>query len=295
MIAFLFSFFLCLNASSQIIEKVQIQVGEEMISLLDLKAFQKQLRLRLVPSSLLFTRTYKKSQALDFMLNRFLLSQLAKKELLPAPSKKQIESLLKKLRGKLSHKAFAKKLQSAGLTLKELRKQIQTALTNDFFLSQFVIPKIIVSEKDIESYYFNKYHRPLFNTFEYEFVSVSFAENKKEAFLKKLKNKKSNDLEDMARSLNLDYKILTLKEKDIQTQLKKELIKLSVSQISPLFFLANQYYVLQLKWKYPKINQSEKKKKEKIEKLIYKQKVNQEISQWIEEKKTTFFIVRHPL
>ena len=299
---FVFLFFFYWNPQAQIVEKVQAQIAEEMISLIDLKNFQKQLSLDLVSPSFLLKQMYKKSQLLnnkdkllDFMITRNLLAQITKKEGLSEIPNKDIETSLRSLKGKISHKKFSRKLNQAGIDLKALRKQIRTDLKNDLLLAQFVISKIIVSEQDIESYHFNKHNQALFKNFEYEFVSVTFAENKKSAVLKKILDKDSDDLEKMARSLDLEHKVLKLKQKDIQPTFKKELDKLSVSQLSPVLLLGNSYYILQLKWKYPQISPGEQKKKNQIEKTLYKKKLKEEIKKWVEEKKASFSIVRHSL
>lgn len=303
-IFFICSFLLFLHFSSQaqIIERIQAQIGEEMVSLIDLKNFQKQLRLDLVSSSLLLTEIYKKSELLkdknkllDFMITRKMLFQVAKQEKLSSFSKKDIEKHFLLIKGKSSHKEFSSKLKKADLNLKSLREQILIDLKNNLLFAQFVVPKIIISEQDIESYHFNKYNQALFKNFEYEFVSVSFREDKKAGLLKKIKDTPLDSLEEIARSLNLEHKNLKLKDKEIQKLFKKELDKLSVSQISPLLLIGDSYYVLQLKWKQPQISPKEQKKKEQIEKTLYKKKLKEEIQKWVEKKRASFSIIRHPL
>ena len=292
--------FLSLNLQGAVVEETLVQIGEEMISLIDFKNFRKQMRLKLAPPSLLLKEKHQgakllkdKNKLLEFMIDRNMLYQTAKKEKLPEISKKDIEAKFNQLKGASSHKVFAKKLKTAGLTPKTLKDQIIMDLKNDLLLSQFVISKITVSEQDIESHHFNKYSKALFKTFEYEFVSVHFSENKKEAILKKFLNKDVIDLKKTALSLGLEYKVSKLKQKDIQPVFKKALDKLSVSQISPLFIFGDFYYILQLKWKYPKISPEEQKRKTRIEKMLYKKKRKEEIHKWIEEKKASFSIVRH--
>lgn len=297
-LVFLFSF----NSQARVVEKIQAQIAEEMISLIDLKNFQKQFRWGLVPSSLLLKQVYKKSELLkdknkllDFMITRKMLFQIAQQEKLPEIPKKNIEKRLSSIKGSSSHKSFSRKLIKAGLTLQDLRQQILMNLKNDLLLSQFVVSKITVSEQDVESYHFNKYNQALFKNFEYEFVSINFTENKKEAVLKKLLGKTSDNLEEIARSLKLEYKTFKLKDGEIQSLFKKELDKLSVSQISPFLLLGGSYYILQLKWKQPQISPREQKKKGQIEKFLFEKKLKEEIQKWIEEKKASFSIIRHSL
>ena len=90
-------------------------------------------------------------------------------------------------------------------------------------------------------------------------------------------NKGITNLEAMAKSLGLNHKILRLKDRDIQTDLKRELNRLSVSQISPIFFISDLYYIVQLHWKTPQISPEERQKKVEIEALLYKRKIKQRI------------------
>ena len=298
----LFLIFFSFSLPAQLVEKVQAQVGEEMISFIDLKNFKKQLSWGWITSSLLDQPAFKKSlllknqkKLLDFMITRNMLSQLTETEKLEGISEKKVEQILHRLKGSSSHKKFSIQLQSAGLNLKTLRKEILKDLKIDLLLKQFVVSKITVSEQDIESYYFNKYNRPLFNSFEYEFVSVQFSEKEKPAVLKNLGRSVPEDLEEMASTLGLEHKSLKLKEGEIQQQFKKELRRLSVSQISPLLIVGNIYYILQLKWKYPLINPQEQKRKVQIEKILYKENLAKEMKIWIEEKRAGFSIVQHSL
>lgn len=289
-------------SKAQLVERVQAQVGSKMISFIDLKNFQKQLRVGFISNSLLLKYGFKKSQLLnnrkkllDFMISREMLFQLAKKESLPPIPREAIEKSLKQKKGSLSHKQFSAKLQRAGLSLKDLRQEILIDLTLDSFITQFVVSKITVSEQDVESYYFNKYNRPLFKSFEYEFVSLQFEEKNKPKILKNLEEKGPIELKELALSLGLKHKTLRLREQDLQEGLKKELVKLSVSQLSPIFQLEGNYYVLQLKWKYPQISLKERQTKARIEKLLYGQKQRAEIKKWVEEKRASFSIVQYSL
>ena len=293
---FMFSGFL----QAQVIERMKIQVGAEIISQIDGERFSDQLRLRLLSPSLLLEHFYDRSQILndkrkrlDFMANRKLLAQVAEKSLLTEISKDNVLKKLKTLKGALSNKKFSSKLKKAGLTLEELKQGILTDLKIDELLRQNVFSKISVSKQEVEAYHFKKYHRAIFKSFEYEFVSVKFLENKKEQVLKNLRAGHLIDLKQLARLLDLEFKQMKLKDTEIGAVFLKELEKLSVSQISPVLILNGVYYILQLQWKTPQINPKEMKVKSQIERKIYEQKLSKEIKKWIEEKKSSFFIKKY--
>ena len=301
---FLF-FFLFLIApfktSARLVERVQAQVAEEMISLLDLKSFQKRLKRGLVPSSFLLTELFKRSELLkdknkllDFMIYRNLLAQIAKTKPLPEVSEKQILESLQKLKGKSPDKSFSKQLSKLGINLSSIKQEILIDLKNDLLLQQALASKVLISEQDIESYHYHVYNQPLFKSFEYEFVSAFFPAQKKDLFFKKLSQIQIKDLQETALVLGLEHKVLKLHQRDLQKKFQKELEKLSVSQVSPLLLSGSSYYLLQLKWKYPQLQPKEQRKKVKIEQTLYRKQFKEEAKKWIEEKKNLFAIRRHP-
>ena len=281
---------------ARLVESIKAQVGEEIISQIALSNFKLQLQKKLTPPSLLLKTLYKPSQLikneetrLNFMIERNLLAQLAQQQNISI-DKTTLNKELKSLQGALSNTQFSKKLKRATLSLKSFKEYLNTNLQIDFLLSQSVLSKISISDQDIESYHFTKHKKPLFKAFEYEFASLSFPENKKALVLKNLKKSFIKNLDELSQNLNLEYKTSKLKGNQISQIFKEELDKLSVSQVSSLLLVGNRYYLLQLKWKAPLTSPQERKIKARIEKILFDRKLNQELRQWIDEKKNQFFI-----
>ena len=294
----IFIFFLLLSSFSEarLVESLKAQVGGELISQIDISNFKSQLKQKLIPPSLLLKQLYKpsnllnnKTRLLNFMIEKSMLSQLADQKKLPV-EQKELNKIFNSLKAGLSEKQFLQKLKKSGLTKEALKQQIKESLQIDFLLNQSVLSKITVSDQDIQSYHFTKYKNPLFKVFEYEFVTMAFAEDKKAPVLKLRQESPSKNLKELSQSLNLETKNSQLKEDQISPVFKKELDKLSVSQFSPLLFLNGSYYLLQLKWKAPFISAKEKRKRDKIESLLFEKKLKQEMKKWIEEQKKNFFI-----
>lgn len=296
-------FLICpLISSARLVERVQAQVAGEMISFMDLKNFQTKLKTGLVPPSLLLTQFFTKAEILkdknvllDFMIYRVLLAQLAEKAQLPNVSDEQITKTISSLKESSPKKNFSKKLAAVGETSSSLKQDVLIDIKNDLLLHQSIASKVIISEQDIESYHFNKYKEPLFKSFEYEFILASFPEKKKKDIFKKLSKIQIKDLKKTAQALGLEYKNLTLKQKDLQKDFKKELDGLSISQVSSLLLSQGSYYLLQLKWKTPQVKPEEQKRRMEIEQALYKKRLKEEIKKWLYEKKKAFLIHRHPL
>ena len=293
---FILLFFFSLNSMSRLVESLKAQVGGEAVTQSDLNNFKLQLKQKLNPSSLLLKTLYSPSQLLknkplllQFMIEKSMLSQLAaQKE--PPLNKNLLNKELKSLQGGLSKKSFSQKLKRAGMTIESLKQEIKESMQIDFLLNQSVLSKVTISNQDIESYHFIKYRSPLFKVFEYEFSSLAFPESKKDQIIAYRQKKPFKSLEELSKALSLEFKNSRLKEGQISPVFKKELDRLSVSQFSPLLLLEDSYYLLQLKWKAPLISPKEKRKRDKIEQLLFEKKLEQEMRQWIDKQKSLFFI-----
>ena len=279
----------CPLPQAELVEKTLAQVGDDMISLIELKAFKKQIQQGLIWTSLINLSIFNskkllsdRKQLLEFMICRRMLFKLAEKEKI---SLKRVEKIFNQAKGKSSHSLFAKRLKKAGLDVKLLKQEIIKDLKINALITKTIASRVTVSKRDVESWYFNKFGKPLFKSFEYEFSFVKFSEKDKNRVLKKMSREGEKDLKKWSQDLNLEFKSSRLKEEDIEQQFKKELKKLSVSQISPLLLIGDSYYVLQLNWKYPLISPKEQKQKAQIEQKLYQQKLEEETIKWIEEKK----------
>lgn len=296
-ILFFLLFFPPDKSSAERVEKIHAQVGSEIITQSDLKKFRSLISMNLMPPSFLLKEVYGKNQLLknrkkllEFLVLRHKLYDLAIKKNLPEIPEKGVERQIDKIRGKRSPKTFKQRLRQAGLTSSFLKKQVLIDSRGDSLLLQSVLSKVSVFEEEIESRYFNKHQKALFKNFEYEFVSLSFSEEQKSAVLQML-NSGIKELKDLAQALKLETKTFQLKDREIQELFKKELEKLSISQMSPVLFAGDSYYILELKWKKPIIRPGEEAKKIKIEQALYQQKRQEGLRQWIREQKKDFFMV----
>ena len=287
----LFSLFFVWPGKAKLVDKIVQPIGEKPLSLSELDQFQSLIQLDLLPPSLLseqYTRTCLiKSRAclLDFLSLRNLLSQLPERKQLPEISDQEIESALKKLKGDLSDKAFLKKLKRAGLSLSSLKKEIAQDLQNHYFLqTRFSFSGLSPTDADLDSL-----DPDIFNNFEYEFVSLSFSESQKPAILKGLKKGLGGEsLKAFASKFGLKTKKFKLMEHELGADFRQALKKLSISQISPLLYIGESYYLLQLKWKsgFAK-NQA---KKAQLEEKLFKQKQGRALSRWMEKKQASMFL-----
>jgi len=284
-----------------ILEKIQAQVGDKIISLIDTNNFKKQLKEGLIPSSFLLDTLYKNpssllknsSKHLNYLIARELVNQSMPEESLNSVDVNELEQNLKKIQGKSSQTLFLKTLKRSGIpslnTYREFLKQEQQI---NLYLIKLLMPKVSLSDQEIESVFFKKYKRSIFTHFEYEFLSVSFNEEKKDLVLKNF-NRNISDLEKLAQTLKLSSKISKLKANEIESSIKKELDKLSISQISPLLFLNSSYYILQLRWKTPLLAPKDISKKNQIEKELTQMKLKKELEQWIQNLKEQVFVKKN--
>ncbi|MCY4513205.1 MAG: SurA N-terminal domain-containing protein [Bdellovibrionales bacterium] len=294
---FFFSLVFSFPGQALLVEKVVARVGEGMISLMDLKLYRRQLARNVVPESLLFKLTSRrvllsrKDRLLEFMVSKKILESLVE-ELDFQPSEKQVQRIIKKIKGRLKEKAFARRLSQNGLSLKKLREEIALALKIDFLLTQEVVSKIIVSENDINSYYFNKKGKSLFKHYEYDITSLSFPRTDKGIKSARAARKayKSMSVEEISRTFSGQLKTNQLKTGEMQGVMEKTLASLSVSDMSDPIPMGDHLYLFRLNWKTPLLTRAAEKIKTRIHKSLFEKELKEALTKWLEEKKTDFSV-----
>jgi len=299
--------FLCLapiKNQARLVEKLVAQVGEDLIFLSDIYQFQKYVGHDLLPDSVLFKLFAKKallknrSLALEFLITSSMLYQLAKAERLAVkPKVFEKDGSIKMNREESSLKnSWAQKLQSQKITLDQFWDLVDTYATNDLLISRQVISKIIIPESEINGYYLNKYGKPLFETFTYNFLSVAFPKNKeglkKSQFFVKAASRDTSFLK-LAKRQGLKARSSILNPLEINPKMYKALKTMSVSQVSNPLALDRQLYVLKLKWKEPYLKPTEQKKQMEIRSLLFEKALKKAVKTWIQQQKTSFPINIH--
>ena len=311
------SILLCaFSARAKLVEKTAVQAGNRMLSLLDVRDFRRQLQAGLVPDTLLF-KVFPKKQILreekpllEFLAFREALLQMAGEKDFE-PSQKQIRGVLASLKGRLSPKAFDKKLQRHGflpiakdipsgkrekplpeesLEPKSLIEEIAAALKIEFLLTQEVASKIIVSDNDVNAYYLKKTGRDMFRNFEYDLISVSFPAGKEgrrqaKAFQEAMAR---SSFEEAAKQSRQELKSSRLKDSEMNPAMRQALKRLSVSQVSDLVTLGGQTYIFQLKWKSPILSSSEEREKARIQALLFELELKKNLRKWLDQKQAAF-------
>ena len=304
-------------ARALLVEKTAIQAGDRMISLLDIQSFRRQLRAGLVPDSILF-KVFPKKQLLrdDGLLMEFLAfreaARLRAEESPEAkkfePSGDQILAAAAALRGRLSPKAFDKKLKAHGFLplkpqrplkpLKPLRaknpsaasapksllKELRDSLKAEFVLAQEAASKAFVSDSDISRHYLRTAGRSQSaKNFEYELSSVSFAggpggRKKAEAFHRALLR---SSFEEAADKAGLKARAARLRDSEMSAEIKKALRGLSVSQSSSPARIGGRIYVFHLKWKAPLLSRLEERERARIQELLFEEELKKQLKKWL--------------
>ena len=296
-----FSLFFCLAFSfpgqTLLVEKALARVGEDMISLMDLNFYRRRLARDMVPESLLFRLTSrrallsKRDQLLDFMIFGKILENLTE-DLDFQPPEKQIQRVVKKIKGRLTEKAFVQRLSQSGWSLKALRAEIALALKTDFLLTQEIVSKIVISENDINSFHFNQTGKSLFKHFEYDVTSLAFPRTeegiKKARSARKAYGKMS--LAELSRTFSGSLKTSRLKTGEMRAAMEKALKTLSVSDMSGPVPLGNHLYLFRLNWKTPLLTRTAEKTKNRIHKTLFERELKKALKKWMDEKKTEFSV-----
>ena len=282
------------SGSYRLVEKVLFPLGENTITLSNRNQMKKELKAQLIPSSLLLKIFPKKTLLSDkeALLN-FLIAQkivdLSLNEKAFSPQKQQMQAYLQQLKGSLSLREFRKKLKENSLTLKSLKKKITQSLKRDFFVNKKFVSKIVISDSDINGYFFNTQGKNLFTIFEYEFSFLSFKQTKEG--LKKARqafNTLPASFSNPSKQQGGRFEKHRLKSGEMSQPMEQALKNLSVSQFSPLTPIGDQVYIFKLNWKTPIFTQKQEKERRRIYALLLEREFAKVFHKWLEEKKSHY-------
>ena len=282
------------SGSYRLVEKILFPLGEDVITLSTRNQIRRELKAQLVPSSLLLkifpkkTLLFDKKTFLDFLIAQRVID-LSLNESDFSPEKGQVQAHLQQLKTSLSSKEFKRNLKKSSLTLKKLKEKIAQSLRRDFFLNKNFISKIVISDNDINGYFFNIKGENLFKVFEYEFSFLAFKQTKKG--LKKARqafNALPASFSNLSKPQGGRFEKHRLKSGEMSQPMEKALKNLSVSQFSPLTPIGNQVYILKLNWKTPVFTQKQEKERRKIYALLLEKEFAKVFYKWLEKKKSHY-------
>lgn len=286
--------------SYKLVEKILFSIGDEIITLSDQNQLKKELKAGLVSESLLLSIFTKKKllsspeSLLDFLIAQTLIDLSLKEEKdLPSPSERHIQAGIKKLKGSRSKKAFNRKLKKNGLTLKTLKTNISSSLQRGFYIRKHFVSKIVVSNSDINGYFFNQKGQNLHRAFEYEFSFLAFPQTKEGLRKARASAKTSSDasFERIAKQTGARFEKHRLKSGEMSPAMEEALKNLSVSQISSLTPIGGSTYLFKLDWKRPVFTLKEEKERRSIHTLLLHKELSRIFYNWLKEKKSRYQLV----
>lgn len=300
LLSFFLSFF-CGFLSAQTVEKTLASVEGEMISLMDLKETRKRLKTGFLEKSPLLslfqksTLKKKDSALLNFLIYEKLLDLFAPKtEIGQTLFQKELNSRRKQMR--LSKKAFSRKLVKNNFTSSSYKTFLKKSILRNLLIQKEIMEKIRISNQDLNEYALQKEGAPLFSTFEYELAYAFFPqtkEGKKQAQKNYLLFSKDSTSFDKWKPREKGEKKETLKNirlSSMHPSIQKSLKILSIGQISPVLSLPSGYHIFKALWKTPVITAKNKKRKEKLFAVLFKNLFKKELKNWLEQKKKISFI-----
>ena len=299
----LFLLFSPVFLSAETVERTMVTVEGEMISLIDLKETRKRLKQGLLEESILlplFNKSQlqtKDSVLLDFLIYEKLLDISAAQTSFQIDEKTLKQELNKKRRRKdLSKKAFSRLLVKNHFTSSSYREFLRKSILRKLFIQKEIAEKIRISDQDLNEYALRKQGEELFTSFEYELAYLFFPHTKKgEKQAQKIFRRISKDsslFEKWTPSQKEEKKEI-LKKLQLSTMhpsIKTAIKKLSVGQISSVLSLPTGYHIFKVLWKTPIITGKNKKIKEQLTSLLFKELFKKQLKLYLEEQKKKSFI-----
>ena len=271
------------------IEETVAVVDDEMVFLSEVKAYRKLLSSSLAPHGILFQLRPKKEliksrkKLIDFMIDeRVLKSQLPENQLRTSSKEEVLKRELK--RNKISNKNLKKKLLKLGISL----EQYQDILYHNDLFGQWIQTEIVsttqVLDTDINDYHRMKTGKNFFKQYKYNLNRWKFNLNQKgkaeaEEFSKKAKRE------------DLPSQFISLTEKQMNSDLRKTISKMSVGQFSkPICFGSNCYVFELLQRSFLVSNQMKTKK---LRSKIFQERFLSKFKSWMEDKRKASIVKKY--
>lgn len=276
-------------AGAKTIEKTVAVVDDEMIFLSEVRAYKKLLSSSLAPSGSLFQLNPKKKliksrkKLINFMVDEKVLKSQLPEEQMDSPSGEELlRQKLKKTN--ISKKRLEKKLLKMGLSLEQYQDMLHYGYLFEKWIQTEVASTIQILDTDINNYYRMKTGKNFFKQYKYNLNQWRFELSKAgkataEKFSKQAeKNKKPS-------------KVLSLTEEQMNSSLKKTVLKMSVGQFSKPICFGSHCYVFELLQKSFLISNQEKT--EKLRSKIFQEMFLSKLQNWIKGKRKNSFIKKY--
>ena len=293
LLAFLVTSLFCILPQAQVLEKTLGFVGERALLLSETYELKKRIQLKLEPDTSLFllfpkTKLLKNSHLrVQFLAYRQALLKQAKRLGLEV-SEQEASRLFKKIPGSRAQKLM--KLKRQGWNLTRFNKYLTESLQAEQALIKSVSSKILISENDIQGYFFSKNRKNLYSSFQYEVLSLILPRSRagQGEDIKKFLERAS--VPAAVKKFQLKKQVSKFKTGDMNPSMKKAVERLSVSETSHPVRVGNNTYIFKLLWKRPLLTGKLISLKSKIEKRLFKKEMRQELKKWFQNKISHFSI-----
>ena len=303
---------LCFSTAvdSRVVEKTLKVVQGEMITLLDLQEARKRIHAGLMKDftvlSLFKKNELKKSdkKMLEYLIYEKLIDidkQIQEGKLKTTDKQIQAEVEIRRKQTRLSKKAFSKKLVKNGFTASSYKNFLKKELLRRMLVNIEVREKVRISDQDLNDYAIQKERKALFSSFEYELAYLLFPltsagrQTAEKTYKMLIKDPKIFD-EWQSKSLSKGKKE-TLGKKTLSAMhpsIRKAVKELSIGQFSPVLCLSTGCHIFKLIWKNPVITAKNQKRKNKLFVQLSKKLFQEELKNWLNNKKQKVFI-QNPL
>ena len=276
-------------AGAKVIEKTVAVVDDEMIFLSEVRTYKKLFSSSLAPSGALFQLNSKKKlvksrrKLINFMIDEKVLKSQLPEEQMGSPSGEEL--LRQKLKKQnISKKRLKKKLLKIGFSLKEYQDVLYYNYLFEKWIQTEVASTIQILNRDINNYYKVKTGKNFFKQYKYNLNQWKFDLSKKgrreaKEFSKQMEKKKKPS------------QVISLTEEQMNNDLRKTILKMSVGQFSNPVCFGSHCYVFELLKKSFLI--SNKVKTETLRSKIFQEKFLSKLKSWIADKRKNSFIKKY--
>lgn len=263
-------------------EKIVAVVNNEVITQQDLDDFIKFMRMQMGQTQLT------ESQLLEHLIDDRLIISEAKKNNI-SPDENRVKARIEDIKRKyFSDAEFQEDLKKQGMVQADLEARTREQMMMYSIIDLKVRSKIIISPAEVTDYY-QKNVEQFKSPMAWELDTLAL-EDRNLAFEIWNNLRKGQSIEDLAGRYSLSINKSNMKRGEFKKEIEDIIVKLKLQGISKPIKIEDKYYIFRLNKIIPGHQQTLSEVQESIFNFLYNKKMQEKMSQWLDELKERSYI-----
>ena len=300
------------GADAEIIERIVAVINEDIITLSELKNISLPYLARMKAK---YSATYGPEEIIETerqILNQLIDEKLVNQEadrLKLEVTEKEVARATREVRDRaqLTEEQFEQALAEDGMTIESYQEQLRAEMKKMRLIDQEIKAKVHVTKKEIDEYY--KKHKSEYNAppevrlqqilliVPPESTPQVVAQIRERAEQILTEIQQGEDFNAMVKSYSQDSSAVTggdmgvFRQGELFSALDEAAFTLKVGEVSPVIQTPKGFHIIRVLDKIDRQKMTEEARRDEIDALLYNQKVEDALKQWIKELKKQSYVV----